>query len=188
MKLPEPPEVNNSQGIAPMRLMKDFLTTIRNGGDAAVAAVQRMGDDCRAQLEQAANEVEGLRLTDEERQAISWVCGDVADITGPTEDTLRGLLERHFPASGNGGKNETTPESHSNHSEGSVRPECATSPPWLARPFWVDPPSGYRYGFPRLYDPAKDGDVTQWMVANGYPQHLADQNLPCTFTACTDSQ
>jgi hypothetical protein len=33
-------------------------------------------------------------LTDEERQAIAWVCGDVADITGPTEDTLRGLLER----------------------------------------------------------------------------------------------
>jgi hypothetical protein len=34
------------------------------------------------------------RLTDEERQAIAWVCGDVADITGPTEITLRGLLER----------------------------------------------------------------------------------------------
>lgn len=38
---------------------------------------------------------ETVRLTDEERQAISWVCGDVADITGPVEDTLRGLLERH---------------------------------------------------------------------------------------------
>jgi hypothetical protein len=36
-------------------------------------------------------------LTDEERQAIAWVCGDVADITGPTEDTLRGLLERTLP-------------------------------------------------------------------------------------------
>ena len=33
-------------------------------------------------------------LTDAEREAIAWVLGDVADITGPTEDTLRGLLER----------------------------------------------------------------------------------------------
>ena len=33
-------------------------------------------------------------LTDAEREAIAWVLGDVADITGPTEDTLRGLLKR----------------------------------------------------------------------------------------------
>jgi hypothetical protein len=36
----------------------------------------------------------GVGLTKEERQAIFWVCGDVADITGPIEATLRGLLER----------------------------------------------------------------------------------------------
>ena len=41
-----------------------------------------------------ADEIERLRLTDEERQALCWVCGDVADITGPTEDTLRRLLDR----------------------------------------------------------------------------------------------
>lgn len=79
-------------------------------------------------------------------------------------------------------KQDTTP------AQGSVPPECATAPGWMARPFWVDPPSGWQYGFPRLYDPAKDGDMTEWLVANGYPQHLADQHLPCTFTACTDSQ
>ena len=33
-------------------------------------------------------------LTDAEREAIAWVLGDVADITQPTEDTLRGLLDR----------------------------------------------------------------------------------------------
>jgi len=33
-------------------------------------------------------------LTDEERQAIHWMVGDVADISGAPEDTLRGLLER----------------------------------------------------------------------------------------------
>jgi NAD(P)-dependent dehydrogenase (short-subunit alcohol dehydrogenase family) len=43
---------------------------------------------------EAAAEIERLRLTDEERDAIHHVVGDVADITGPVEDTLRGLLER----------------------------------------------------------------------------------------------
>ena len=45
-------------------------------------------------LAEARDEIERLSLTAEERQAIAWVCGDVADITGPTEDTLRRLLER----------------------------------------------------------------------------------------------
>lgn len=34
------------------------------------------------------------RLTDAEREAVHHVVGDVADISGPVEDTLRGLLER----------------------------------------------------------------------------------------------
>ena len=33
-------------------------------------------------------------LTDAEREALHHVVGDVADITGPVEDTIRGLLER----------------------------------------------------------------------------------------------
>ena len=33
-------------------------------------------------------------LTAEEREAIHCVVGDVADITGPVENALRGLLER----------------------------------------------------------------------------------------------
>jgi len=59
-------------------------------------------------------------------------------------------------------------------------------PEWLARPYWVDPPSGWRYGFPRLYDPAADGDMTEWMIAQGYPEQLARQGLACTFTAADD--
>lgn len=35
-----------------------------------------------------------MALTAAEREAIHWVVGDVADITGPVEETLRGLLER----------------------------------------------------------------------------------------------
>ena len=33
-------------------------------------------------------------LTNEEREAIHHVLGDVADIPGPVDDTLRNLLER----------------------------------------------------------------------------------------------
>jgi len=43
---------------------------------------------------------------------------------------------------------------------------------------WVDPPAGWRYGFPKKYD-TKDGDMREWLVANGYPQEeiedLGDQ-------------
>ena len=44
-----------------MGVMKDLLITVYGGGDEAVAAVQRMGDDWREQLEQAAAEIERLR-------------------------------------------------------------------------------------------------------------------------------
>jgi hypothetical protein len=60
----------------------------------------------------------------------------------------------------------------------------ATPPAWLQRPYYVDPPEGWRYGFPKVYDPAKDGDMTEWMISQGYPKKLAMQGLPCTFTAC----
>ena len=61
--------------------------------------------------------------------------------------------------------------------------ECTVPPEWTSRPYFVDPPSGWRYGFPKLYDPSRDGDMTEWMIANGYPDRLARQGLPCTFTA-----
>ena len=120
--------------------------------------------------------------------------------------TLRGLLTRLSgdAALSYSGQSASTPPAHptpracsvddcdsdrpqpiANHGE---VPESVISPAWMARPYWVDPPSGWRYGFPRLYDPAADGNMTEWMVANGYPQHLADKNLPCTFTAATDSE
>ena len=33
----------------------------------------------------------------------------------------------------------------------------------------IDPPSGWRYGFPRVYDEAQDGPMDQFLLANGYP-------------------
>ena len=73
-----------------------------------------------------------------------------------------------------------TPHPHATPSE------CTVPPEWTSRPYWVDPPSGHRYGFPRLYDPQADGDMTEWMIANGYPERLARQGLACTFTAATE--
>jgi hypothetical protein len=102
-----------------MGYMKELDIRIRNGGDDAVAAVQRIGEDWRLQLEAAAGEIERLRsqpcpyvtgtvtryctltpftLTDEEREAVRFF----SKIDGPHNvpvankraATLRGLLER----------------------------------------------------------------------------------------------
>jgi len=34
---------------------------------------------------------------------------------------------------------------------------------------WIDPPEGWRYGFPAIYDPEKDGQMSDWIVRKGYP-------------------
>ena len=40
---------------------------------------------------------------------------------------------------------------------------------------YIDPPSGWQYGFPKVFDPVIDGDVHQWMVKEGYPQSEIDR-------------
>lgn len=40
----------------------------------------------------------------------------------------------------------------------------------------VDPPSGWKYGFPKLYDPLPDESLEAWLVRNGYPQWMIDAN------------
>jgi hypothetical protein len=41
---------------------------------------------------------------------------------------------------------------------------------------WIDPPSGWRWGFPKVYDRLTDGDdIHAWMVAQGYPQAEIDR-------------
>ena len=29
---------------------------------------------------------------------------------------------------------------------------------------WVDPPEGWKYGFPAIYDPEKDGQMSDWII------------------------
>ena len=79
--------------------MKDLHITIYNGGDKAVAAVDRIGKDWREQLEQAASEIESLRLTDEERAAIEQACDEGRWYPADYHHirTLRGLLLRTAP-------------------------------------------------------------------------------------------
>ena len=149
--------------------------------------------DCHA----AAAEIERLRLTDAEREAVERAADLIDNKTCGDSSTLRGLLER---MSGDGdclapdnaairdnldrsqpiAKCDATPPAHTTPAE------CTVPPQWTSRPYWVDPPSGHRYGFPRLYDPATDGDMVEWMIANGYPETLARQGLACTFTACIE--
>lgn len=64
----------------------------------------------------------------------------------------------------------------------SERPEPNTA--WMdAAELWVDPPSGWRYGFPKVWNQKEHPDMRQWMIDNGYPEHLARQDLPVRFMA-----
>ena len=113
-------------------------------------------------------------LTDAEREAVAYYIGT----GGPdrVDAALRGLLERL----GSGGEIAPTAKSD-------APPQPEPAPDWMSRPYWVDPPSGWRYGFPRLYDPRSDGPMRVWLVKNGYPQAMADPNLHCTFTATEEA-
>jgi len=76
-----------------MGRMKDLHITIHNGGDEAVAAVERMGKDWREQLEQAASEIERLTLTRKERRILAWAAKHISYFKDQQE-TILGLLER----------------------------------------------------------------------------------------------
>jgi hypothetical protein len=39
---------------------------------------------------------------------------------------------------------------------------------------WVDPPSGWRYGFPKPRPADLDIDLHAWLVSEGYPQAEID--------------
>lgn len=49
---------------------------------------------------------------------------------------------------------------------------------------WIDPPSGWKYGFPKIYDGIKDGDLSEWLVAQGYPQSEIDALGEYFFIRC----
>jgi hypothetical protein len=34
---------------------------------------------------------------------------------------------------------------------------------------WIDPPSGWMYGFPKVYNRSKNPNLHEWLVDMGYP-------------------
>lgn len=48
---------------------------------------------------------------------------------------------------------------------------------------YVDPPGGWRYGFPKVWDKKENPDFYAWLVKEGYPQEeidkYKDEGLPC---------
>lgn len=40
---------------------------------------------------------------------------------------------------------------------------------------WVDPPSGWIYGFPKIWDDTIMPDLNDWLVSEGYPQEEIDR-------------
>ena len=42
---------------------------------------------------------------------------------------------------------------------------------------WVDVPTGWAYGWPKLYDPEKDGDFVEWIRSAGYKGSLEDVDI-----------
>jgi hypothetical protein len=42
----------------------------------------------------------------------------------------------------------------------------------------IDPQDGWRYDFPKEYDPDRDGtDFFAWLLKEGYPQHMIDYTM-----------
>jgi hypothetical protein len=38
----------------------------------------------------------------------------------------------------------------------------------------IDPPEGWRYGFPKSWDSGVDGDLREFLLQNGYPEKDVD--------------
>ena len=39
----------------------------------------------------------------------------------------------------------------------------------------VDPPMGWKYGFPKVFDTEADGVMREWLIREGYPQTEIDK-------------
>ena len=52
----------------------------------------------------------------------------------------------------------------------------------------VDPPSGWKYGFPKEYNPATDGNMTEWIVRQGYPRDEMEKLGEHFYVRCWESE
>ena len=42
--------------------------------------------------------------------------------------------------------------------------------------YWIDPPSGWAYGFPKIYNARLDGSINDWLLYNGYPDTYINED------------
>lgn len=50
----------------------------------------------------------------------------------------------------------------------------------MKKKYWIDPPSGWRYGFPKVIE-IEEGDPFEpkaFLLANGYPDYLLVNGIP----------
>ena len=51
----------------------------------------------------------------------------------------------------------------------------------MTRILMVDPPDGWRYGFPKPVPAGREHDILAWLVEQGYPQSIIDEWVPGNF-------
>jgi hypothetical protein len=47
----------------------------------------------------------------------------------------------------------------------------------MTNKLWIDPPSGWRYGFPKIWDPQQEPDIKTWLIESGYPADQVNAGL-----------
>lgn len=112
--------------------MNDILADYREWAAWQLPQVRTHSDRCHmwhgheaCMIHRLAAELEVTRLTDTERDALTTAVYEAeAHQQNSRAATLRGLLERHFPAPENGEKKETTPHPHITPRKGSVPADC----------------------------------------------------------------
>lgn len=47
---------------------------------------------------------------------------------------------------------------------------------------WIDPPEGWRYGFPKLFESSTD--MTSWLIENDYPKQIIEDMGDNFYVRC----
>lgn len=58
----------------------------------------------------------------------------------------------------------------------------------VTQKIYVDPPSGWKYGFPMVWDKESEPDMHVWLVQNGYPQKEIDRMGEHFYVRCWNAE
>jgi hypothetical protein len=48
----------------------------------------------------------------------------------------------------------------------------------------IDPPMGWRYGFPKKLPTPEPADIVEWLISEGYPRALYEELKTCFHYRC----